>query len=122
MLSAAAPALNTWTPLVAVYDARAGQLCLYVDGVRQGSPVAATSWASTGRFHVGRSGTGARFSGALDEARVYASALSPAAVTALAAGRAVMWVGSPGLDVRRASGNSSARRGWLWRTRTVAWG
>ena len=87
--SVTVPELNTWTHLAAVYDARVGQLSLYVNGVRQGNPVAVTSWAATGTLHVGRSGTGARFSGAVDEVRVYASALSPADLTALAAGTSV---------------------------------
>ncbi|WP_433792375.1 endo-1,4-beta-xylanase [Actinoplanes sp. CA-252034] len=89
LLSTTSPALNTWTHLAAVHDAQAGTLALYVDGVRQGGPLTVATWPSTGRIHIGCSGTGGRFNGALDEIRAYASALTAGDVAALAAGTPV---------------------------------
>ncbi|GAA1608936.1 hypothetical protein GCM10009828_040790 [Actinoplanes couchii] len=75
VLSTAPPALNTWTTLSAVYDAQAATLALHVDGVRQGDPLPAVkSWPSTGRIHIGCSGTGGRFNGLIDDVKAYVPA------------------------------------------------
>ncbi|GGN99193.1 hypothetical protein GCM10010112_92780 [Actinoplanes lobatus] len=84
VLSTEEPALNTWTHLAAAYDAQAEKLSLYVNGAPQGNPVAAKSWSSAGRVHIGSSGTGSRFIGAIDDVRAYASALSVSEIRALA--------------------------------------
>ncbi|MGW5423463.1 LamG-like jellyroll fold domain-containing protein [Streptomyces sp. NPDC003943] len=70
--------------LAVVYDAVARELRLYVDG---GEPVTAklengAAWVSTGGLQVGRSlKAGQYLSGAVDEVRAYAGALTPTAVS-----------------------------------------
>lgn len=76
VLSTAAPTLNTWTRLVAVYDADAAQLRLYVNGVRQGVVNGATSWQGGGPFHIGRAISGSFFAGGIDDVHVYTYAFS----------------------------------------------
>ncbi|MEV6241923.1 LamG domain-containing protein [Lentzea sp. NPDC051838] len=49
-----APAVNTWTHLVGVYDDVAKQLRLYVNGALQGSVPVTTTWATPGTFNMGR--------------------------------------------------------------------
>ncbi|HWS36962.1 MAG TPA: LamG domain-containing protein, partial [Actinoplanes sp.] len=88
-LSTAAPALNTWTHLTAVYDAQALTLTLYVNGAAQVTTTGVVAPASTGRIHIGCSGSGGRFSGTIDDVRLYASALPAADVVKLAAGTVV---------------------------------
>jgi len=66
-----------------VYDATAGQLRLYVNGVREGTVSGVTSWPSAGSFHIGRTGSGGRFAGALDDVQAYPTALSDAQVATL---------------------------------------
>jgi endo-1,4-beta-xylanase len=82
--STSVPAIGVWTHLTGVYDASAGQLRLYVNGVREATLGGVTSWPSGGGFHIGRAVTGSRFAGTIDDVRVYASALSDAAVATLA--------------------------------------
>ncbi|MER7515954.1 LamG domain-containing protein [Streptomyces sp. NPDC126499] len=72
--------------LAVVYDAVTRNLRLYVDG---GEPVQVTvedpaGWASTGGLQVGRSGKAGQYlSGAVDEVRAYAGALSPTVISML---------------------------------------
>jgi hypothetical protein len=81
-LSTAAPSVNTWTHLVGVYDADAGQLRLYVNGVGQSSSGYTGGWLATGNLAVGRGkwngGPADHFTGAVDEVASYAYALSDA--------------------------------------------
>jgi GH35 family endo-1,4-beta-xylanase len=81
--SRSVPAVGAWTHLVAVYDAAAGQLRLYVNGVREGTATGVTAWPSAGPFHIGRTMSGGRFTGALDDVQAYPTALSDAQVAAL---------------------------------------
>ena len=61
--SSAAPALNTWTHLSAVYDATGKTVTLYVNGVAQGS-TATTSMATSGPLVIG----GGKWSGGAADA------------------------------------------------------
>jgi hypothetical protein len=54
-----------------------------VGGKRQAALGGIASWASTGGFHIGRAITGSQFTGALDDVRAYAAALTDAQVAAL---------------------------------------
>jgi hypothetical protein len=84
------PALNTWTHLLGVFDAAAGQMRLYVNGVAQGGPVAhTTTWNATGAVIVGAAWWGAGFGfwpGRIDEVRIYSGAVTPAGAAELASG------------------------------------
>ncbi len=86
-LSATAPMVGRWTHLVGVYDASAGQLRIYVDGVRSGVAAYTGAWNATGHTIVGRAKwNGAPvdyFNGAIDQVRVYSRALSDADVAVL---------------------------------------
>ncbi|MFI9520025.1 LamG-like jellyroll fold domain-containing protein [Streptomyces narbonensis] len=46
--------LGVWTHLAAVYDATNTEISLYVNGEHQGTDQVAPSWASTGKFQIGR--------------------------------------------------------------------
>jgi hypothetical protein len=85
-LSSTAPALNAWTHLAGVYDAQAGQLRLYVNGVAQGSAAYTGGWRSAGALVIGRAKWGGAevdyFAGLVDEVRTFDHALSAAAVAA----------------------------------------
>ncbi|WP_327010641.1 ricin-type beta-trefoil lectin domain protein [Dactylosporangium sp. NBC_01737] len=80
--SLAAPALNTWTELEAIYDGALGKIRFYVNGQLQGEAVVTANWHATGTFNVGRTlqaGAAAEFfAGDVDEVRVYAGALRSA--------------------------------------------
>ncbi|GAA0248965.1 LamG domain-containing protein [Cryptosporangium japonicum] len=86
-LSTAPAKTMTWVRLVGVFDARAGQLRLYVDGVPQGTAAYRAGFASTGKFAVGRAKFNGRdadwFRGTIDDVRVYDSALTAAEVATL---------------------------------------
>lgn len=77
-----------WYHVVAVHDAEAHELRLYVDGeLAAVGPAPTTPWAATGRFAVGRARFSAQqrdyFAGTIDTISVYASALTDAEVAAL---------------------------------------
>ncbi|WP_375496750.1 putative Ig domain-containing protein [uncultured Jatrophihabitans sp.] len=76
-----------WYQLTAVYDSVAKTVSLFVNGVRQGSPVAFTSgFEGTGSFVVGRSKSGSSrywFGGAVDDVQAFQFAADQANVTAL---------------------------------------
>jgi endo-1,4-beta-xylanase len=82
-LSKTVPSVGNWTHLAGVYDSAAQQLRLYVNGAREATAGAPSSWHAGGPFHVGRSISGSQFVGALDDVRLYAVALSDADVTAV---------------------------------------
>ncbi|MBC7268914.1 MAG: LamG domain protein jellyroll fold domain protein [Streptomyces sp.] len=74
---------NVWTHLAASYDPAKGELIFYVDGRRQGQPLATgtTSWASNGGLQVGRykfpSGNSTyHFPGSVDEVAVWQRVLT----------------------------------------------
>ncbi|NUT32681.1 MAG: Teneurin-1, partial [Hamadaea sp.] len=85
--SSAAPALNTWTHLVGVYDRTSGLMTLYVNGTAQGTATDTTPIASNGPLAIGRSkyngATEAPFSGSIAQAQVYQRPLSAADVSNL---------------------------------------
>ncbi|MFG1626181.1 LamG domain-containing protein [Kribbella sp. NPDC049227] len=74
---------DTWTHLDGVYDAIAGQLRLYVNGVLQGTPVprVGTPWNATGPVEIGAIKWNGiedtdRWKGSIDEVKLYDRALS----------------------------------------------
>jgi len=76
-----APAAGTWTHLAAVYDARAHQLRLYVDGQAVDETYHAGTWNSGGGLLMGR-GQAANvtfsqyFTGGIDDVRAYTGVLT----------------------------------------------
>jgi hypothetical protein len=87
--SAAAPTLGAWTLLTGTYDAGAQTAKLYVNGVLQGSQVAAVpSWNATGNLLVGADkwgGTvGTTWPGSLSNVAVWQRVLQPSEVSAMA--------------------------------------
>jgi hypothetical protein len=80
--------LNSWHQLTGVYDAQAGTIAFYVDGVAQGTAKAGSApYAAGGPFAIGRSWyqkyPSNPFNGYLSDVRVYSRALSAAEVKAL---------------------------------------
>ena len=79
---------GAWHHIVAVRDATAGEIYLYVDGAvvpeDTGNPVFTGGFASTGDLTIGylnNNGVGANFTGgAVDEVALYSRALTPAEV------------------------------------------
>ncbi|GAA1386890.1 LamG domain-containing protein [Catellatospora chokoriensis] len=73
--SAAAPARDAWTQLVAVYDAQRAELRLYVNGTLQGAAAVTSPWSADGPVNLGRMwslGAAANhWQGYVDEIRVY---------------------------------------------------
>jgi hypothetical protein len=86
-LSSAPPALNTWTPLVGVFDATSDELLLYVNGQLQGASTDPTPYATHGSLVFGRSMTGgfdlAWIPGTLGDIRVYDTALTNSQIHAI---------------------------------------
>jgi hypothetical protein len=74
--------MNTWVRLTGVYDAQAGTIELFVNGVPQGGPVKTGSapYAATGPFAIGRSWYGKfpsnPFKGYISDVQVFGRALS----------------------------------------------
>ncbi|WP_426512672.1 glutaminase domain-containing protein [Dactylosporangium sp. McL0621] len=105
-LSSAAPALNTAVHLAGVYDAEAGQLRLYVNGVLQGQAGYTSGWPASGALVIGRgkwNGAAAdTFAGTVADVRTYDHAL-PAATIAAAAGLATSQVAAYPFDSADAS-------------------
>ncbi|MEV4137814.1 DUF5127 domain-containing protein [Dactylosporangium sp. NPDC049742] len=91
-LSTVVPTLNAWTHLAGVYDADAGQLRLYVDGVPHGSVGYTTAWRATGGLAVGRgkwNGAPADFFiGGVDDVVTFGHALTAAEIAAAAGNNA----------------------------------
>ncbi|MFD9594587.1 LamG-like jellyroll fold domain-containing protein [Kitasatospora sp. NPDC059973] len=77
------PALNTWTHLVATYDAPGQTMSLYVNGKLAATAVNSTPWASTGPLTIGSAKNGNSFPGRISDVQTWTSALSPAAVASL---------------------------------------
>lgn len=88
--SVAAPKLNEWTHVAAVYNAEFKTAKLYVDGKPQGNAVAipGTPWPAGQRFAVGSSkwngAAGGLFHGDIDRVRAYGRVLSDDDVANLA--------------------------------------
>jgi hypothetical protein len=85
-LSSAAPTINAWTHLAGVYDAAAGQLRLYVNGVAEGTAAYSAGWQANGSLVIGRAMWNGNpvdfFAGSVDEVRTFDRALSAADVAA----------------------------------------
>ncbi|WP_433256492.1 LamG-like jellyroll fold domain-containing protein [Streptosporangium sp. CA-135522] len=79
--------INTWTHLVAVYDAATLKLRLYVDGRLSGEKDHATPWNARGNFQIGRTKVDNSFAnylnGAVDDVHVYSRVLTETDVQAL---------------------------------------
>jgi hypothetical protein len=80
--------LNSWHQLTGVYDAQAGTLAFYVDGVPQGTAKAGSApYAAGGPFAIGRSWyqkyPSNPFNGYISDVRVYSRALNAAEIKAL---------------------------------------
>ncbi|MEV4760053.1 LamG domain-containing protein [Micromonospora sp. NPDC049559] len=108
-VTGAAVQLGQWTHLVGVYDAGAGQLQLYVNGVLAGSVAHRQTWNSTGAFQIGRAKWGGApveyFPGSIDDVAVYSRALFAAEIQAMA-GRDLTLVHNYPLD--ESSGRNAA--------------
>jgi hypothetical protein len=84
-------AANTWYHVVGVYDATAGVIRIYVNGVQEGGDVArsAPGWTASGVTLVGRGifnsvmDTTTQWVGDIDEVELYQRALTSAEVTSL---------------------------------------
>jgi uncharacterized protein (TIGR03437 family) len=78
--------LNTWYYVAGVYDATAGTLDIYVNGVLDNGSlsgtVPATQHNSTFKAKIGRRTGGYLFAGTIDEVRVYGAALTQAQIQA----------------------------------------
>jgi hypothetical protein len=74
-----------WTHVVAVYDAAAKKILIYIDGVAAGSAAYTSTWNSGGSFHIGAAGPGLGefLTGAIDDVAVYSRALTAAEIPAL---------------------------------------
>lgn len=83
-----APVLGQWTHLTGVYDTASGKMKLYVNGVPQSTTAATGGWNATGAYVIGRAKwAGANtnaWAGAIDDVRIYGSALTDAQVATLA--------------------------------------
>ncbi|MDX8146929.1 LamG domain-containing protein [Lentzea sp. BCCO 10_0061] len=79
--------IGQWTHLVAVYDASAKQVLLYVNGVLASSVPHAHTWNAAGGVQIGRAKWGAPveyFKGSIDDVSVYSRALFAAEIQAMA--------------------------------------
>ena len=74
-----------WTHVVAVYDAAAQKILIYIDGVVAGSAAYTSTWNSGGPFHIGAAGPGLGefLTGAIDDVVVYSRALTAGEIPAL---------------------------------------
>lgn len=72
---------NDWVHLTGVFDAATGSVRLYVDGVLQTASGAGATGTPSSPLYLGAAGpTGGYFSGAVDQVKLYAGALSDAEV------------------------------------------
>lgn len=88
-VSTTTPVAGQWYHLVAVRNKSAGSMKLYVNGRLEATTAYTGGWASTGNLTIGRAkwtGSIEWFGGLVDEARVYADALTDAEVSALFTG------------------------------------
>ncbi|WP_146174845.1 LamG domain-containing protein [Umezawaea tangerina] len=80
--------LGQWTHLVAVYDAPAKQMQLYVNGVLVGSTAHTQGWNATGGLQIGRAkwngGPVEYFTGAVDDVAGYSRTLFASEIQAMA--------------------------------------
>ncbi|MEV0136714.1 ricin-type beta-trefoil lectin domain protein [Dactylosporangium sp. NPDC050688] len=109
--SLAAPLVNNWTFLEAVYDAQAGRIRLFVDGALQSETSVAGTWDAGGSFTVGRTlqaGVGAEFfAGAIDEVRATTGATRPVSGAPPANALMLLRSGIPGKCLDNPYGSST---------------
>jgi concanavalin A-like lectin/glucanase superfamily protein len=88
--STSVPQANVWTHLTGVYDATAGKVVLYVNGLKESEALVAagTTWQALGAFTVGRAlatgGPTGSFNGSLDQVQVWDRALAGPEIAGLA--------------------------------------
>ncbi|MER6515043.1 LamG-like jellyroll fold domain-containing protein [Nonomuraea sp. NPDC001636] len=86
-LSTANAVAGQWTHLVGVYDAAAGKIRLYVDGVLNAETAFTSNWDATSNVQLGRTKADGTLSnylkGTIDEVRLYQKALTAAEIAAL---------------------------------------
>jgi alpha-L-arabinofuranosidase len=97
-----APRTGQWYQLIAVQDATAGSISLYVDGYPQGTVAATGLWKASGDTLIGRGLDGAQpaafLHGDVDDVQVFSHALSGLEIQALsgiAAGTLAVDAGNP---------------------------
>ncbi|WP_369189729.1 LamG-like jellyroll fold domain-containing protein [Streptomyces sp. R08] len=86
--ASSAPALNTWTQLVGVFDASTGTMNLYVNGSLAGTANNPAPWTGTGPLSIGGAETASgtvsnAVNGAASNVQTYQRALSASEVTSL---------------------------------------
>ncbi|MEV0742695.1 LamG-like jellyroll fold domain-containing protein [Streptomyces sp. NPDC050549] len=86
--ASSAPALDTWTQLVGVFDASTGSMKLYVNGAQAGSATNTTPWTGTGPLSVGGAKTAGgtvsnAVNGAASNVQTYQRALSASEISSL---------------------------------------
>ncbi|GGS58078.1 hypothetical protein GCM10010171_61440 [Actinokineospora fastidiosa] len=85
--------LNDWTHLAAVHDPAAGVATLYVDGHKVGETPITAAWNATGALNIGRSQWGGawvdRWTGGIDEVRLYSRVLGADEIQGIVSGDAV---------------------------------
>ncbi|MFF7213164.1 LamG-like jellyroll fold domain-containing protein [Streptomyces sp. NPDC008238] len=84
----AAPALNTWTHLVGVFDATTGAMRLYVNGALAGSDTNPTPWTGNGPLSIGGTKTAGgtisdMVAGSVGDVQTYQRALSATEISSL---------------------------------------
>ncbi|WP_375118103.1 LamG-like jellyroll fold domain-containing protein [Nonomuraea sp. MTCD27] len=86
-LSTANAVANQWAHLVGVYDAAAGKIRLYVNGVLNAETTFTSTWNATSNIQIGRTkanGTLTNYlKGTIDEVRLYQKALTATEIAAL---------------------------------------
>jgi hypothetical protein len=86
-VATAAPVTGTWYHVAGVYNKSANTIALYVNGVLQQSVTYTPKWRAMGNTAIGRgrfnAGNVDFLNGSIDDARLYASALTAAQVLAL---------------------------------------
>ena len=71
---------KAWAHWVTVWDARAGRLYQYVNGVGIGVAATTNAGSSGGTLTIGREGSSRQFSGSIAEVRIYNRSLTPSEV------------------------------------------
>lgn len=115
--SASTTALNEWTHLVAVYDATAGQIRLYVNGELDAETAFTGAWDGANALQVGRmrwnGGYTDRFIGGIDDVRAWRRALTATEIAAVYDTPTVEWALDEGTGTTVADSSGHANTGML---------
>jgi signal peptidase I len=115
--SASTTALNEWTHLVAVHDATAGQIRLYVNGELDNTTAFTGAWDGTGALQVGRlrwnGGYADRFAGGIDDVRTWRRTLTANEITGLYDTPTTEWAFNEGTGSAVADSSGHANTGTL---------